>query len=457
MAIIDLASLCSPIHTFRRGLIFGQSQSAVGKEQDVEARGSSVGANYLNNSLLTVHGEFSQCDAANGGGAKGQSVVQVSRVGSELETERSGVAGGMSLSAGPSSCLATGFGQKSDSYSAGGSKVMDSKMGCHLKTNQESAVLVRQVPGTPVHDGGLNLMKITQNIQNYGFRFAYEGQNVYPSMNASSSHCSSIGMNVSGYQKNTVAIFDLDDTLIPTDWIRDTYSRIRQNPTLSYLFSNSSSSVYQYIRMQIDQQVNYQLVPNIIRILAHAKSTFLDVAIVTNARSTGWLKVIESMFPELANALGELGIPIIRTNPTGKEPEIEDGDKYFNYWMLAKKCEFEKIVSRWTSGADHMKVDLMSIGDNDFEECAAAHLAAVDKAVRYSKIIRCTSGLSPKAFIIQLQAIYSAIEIERKRSSPHSWINYSNTVSSIIIENGQMSNIDTNTLNVFEDYSTEDE
>ncbi|KAH8741330.1 membrane associated protein with a signal peptide [Cryptosporidium ryanae] len=272
-----------------------------------------------------------------------------------------------------------------------------------------------------------NLMQITKN---YGYFCENPVLNVNSCLEGSS---------------NTIVIFDLDDTLIPTDWIRDTYSRIRQSSSLNYLFSNSNNNVYQYIRMQIDQQVNHQLIPNVIKMLTISKKQFLDTAIVTNARSIGWIKVIEAMFPELTAALNELNIPVIRTSPQGAEPEIEDGEKYFNYWMIAKKNEFEKIIDKWLSQNKNKnfishnlsRVNLISVGDNDFEECAAVHLAVVDRKVEFSKIIRCTPGLSPKMFLNQLQTISNVIEIEKKRNSSHPWINYTNTVSARIIENGQ--------------------
>ncbi|KAH8582974.1 membrane associated with a signal peptide [Cryptosporidium sp. chipmunk genotype I] len=456
MAIIDLASLCSPIHTFKRGLIFGQNQNLSTKDQGFEAVNPSQNRVHSNsNSSSEFESEITNYGAISVTSLKSKKDYSILGKGIEsnlksnsgsIEVTGSELGVGKVLGTSTSLGLVSGLGQKSESSSNHEPKKTETKIGCHLKSSQETAVLVKQVPSNQTQGGSFNLMKITQNIQNYGYRYTYDNPNMFTNHN---------NLSLNSYQKNTIAIFDLDDTLIPTDWIRDTYTKIRQNPALSYLFSNSSNNVYQYIRMQIDQQVNYQLIPIIIRILSHAKNIFLDVAIVTNARSTGWLKVIDTMFPELSNALYELGIPIIRTNPVGKEPDIEDGEKYFNYWMLAKKFEFEKIVVRWSSNIDNGKLDLISIGDNDFEECAAVHLAVVDKAVRYSKIIRCSSGLSPKAFINQLQAISNAIEIERKRSSSHSWINYSNTVSSIIIESGQPFNSET--MNLFDDYSTEDE
>ncbi|KAF7458878.1 Trimeric LpxA-like [Cryptosporidium felis] len=420
MAIIDLVSLCSPIHTFKRGLIFGQSTDSVTREQIIQSSMSK------GQSETPAPPQFEHTSHVTYGKNFG--------IGSSNSTNKIGL-GTVRGTVGEIGGFRLGIlSQNMDSIPRFDPGINDIQSDLTKSDVRDGAVLLPQ-PQKIQGIGNLNLMKLTQNVQNYGIRYNFEGPN----------YCT--------LQKNTIAIFDLDDTLIPTDWIRETYSKIRQNPTLSYLFSSSNNNVYQYIRVQIDQQVNFQLIPNIIRIISHAKNTFLDVAIVTNARSTGWLKVIESMFPELTNALRELGIPIIRTNPEGNEPEIEEGERYFNYWMMAKKFEFEKIVRKWTKGESNTKIDLISIGDNDFEECAAIHLAIVDRAVRYSKIIRCGSGLSPKAFISQLQAISNAIEIERKRSSPHSWISYTNTVSSIIIDSSQTLSDSTN---LYEE-STEDE
>ncbi|PHJ23781.1 membrane associated protein with a signal egf domain and 7 transmembrane domains at the c-terminus [Cystoisospora suis] len=214
---------------------------------------------------------------------------------------------------------------------------------------------------------------------------------------------------------SSVFIFDLDDTLIPTEWIRSSYAAQKDD-------SRSPDEVYQSILAEINRRTCNELIPHILNSLRKAKSLCSTVAIVTNARSPRWLGVFESMFPEVVQLLRQEGIPIIRSCPQGQEPNIYECSAYFSYWMNAKKRKFEEVIRQHnesTAGAGLKRVDLISIGDNDFEEYAATHLALESPhSVRFAKVVRCRPGLTPEHFLAQLRDIQRAIDCVFMEKSP---------------------------------------
>ncbi|PFH33067.1 hypothetical protein BESB_082660 [Besnoitia besnoiti] len=214
---------------------------------------------------------------------------------------------------------------------------------------------------------------------------------------------------------STVFIFDLDDTLIPTEWIRSSYAAQKED-------GRTTEEVYQAILAEINRRTRSELVPHILKALRKAKSLCNTVAIVTNARSPRWLGVFESMFPEVVQCLHEEDIPIIRSCPQGQEPNIYESTAYFSYWMNAKKSKFEEVIRQHhenVPGAALKRVDLISVGDNDFEEYAATHLALESPhAVRFAKVVRCRPGLAPEHFLAQLRDIQRAIDCVFMEKSP---------------------------------------
>ncbi|EPR57612.1 hypothetical protein TGPRC2_293720 [Toxoplasma gondii TgCatPRC2] len=214
---------------------------------------------------------------------------------------------------------------------------------------------------------------------------------------------------------STVFIFDLDDTLIPTEWIRSSYAAQKED-------GRTAAEVYQAILQEINVRTRNELVPHILKALRKAKSLCNTVAIVTNARSPRWLGVFESMFPEVIQLLNEEDIPIIRSCPQGREPNIYESSAYFSYWMNAKKRKFEEVIRRHREkmpGTGLKRVDLISIGDNDFEEFAATNLAVESpQSVRFAKVVRCRPGLAPEHFLAQLRAIQRAIDCVFMERSP---------------------------------------
>lgn len=216
-------------------------------------------------------------------------------------------------------------------------------------------------------------------------------------------------------RNSLIFIFDLDDTLIPTEWIRSSYSSMKN-------VGRNGMDSYKVILEELNARTKHSLIPTVVKALRKAKSISNTVAIVTNARSARWLSVFESMFPEVVALLQEEGIPLIRSCPEGSEPNISRSTEYFFYWMNAKKVKFQGVVDdhmRKMPFAQNRKVDIVSVGDNDFEEYAAMDLAQKKaEHIRLAKIIRCRTGLGPEQFIAQLQEILSAIDLVCVEESP---------------------------------------
>ncbi|CDJ48511.1 hypothetical protein, conserved [Eimeria brunetti] len=166
---------------------------------------------------------------------------------------------------------------------------------------------------------------------------------------------------------SAILIFDLDDTLIPTEWIRSTFAAQKHKHA-------TTDEVYQAIRTELERLTSNKLTPIILGTLKRAKKWSETVVIVTNARSVRWLSAMKSLFPEVVQLLQDENIPIIRSCPTGEEPSIHEAPAYFSYWMNAKKTKFLEVIRQHFHDnciSPQRTVDLISIGDNDFEEYAA--------------------------------------------------------------------------------------
>ncbi|KAF8822644.1 hypothetical protein IE077_003242, partial [Cardiosporidium cionae] len=227
----------------------------------------------------------------------------------------------------------------------------------------------------------------------------------------------------------TVCFFDLDDTLIPTEWIKRRQIHIKNNP------NESQADPYLLLREEINRLTHHLLVQKICDIIYDAKKLTDTVAIVTNARSNRWLSVFKQMFPEVITLLDNEKIPILKSSPRGTEPGNQQAPEYFMYWMNAKACKhslnrvlltqkskFKRVIEihrKQIGSAKDTNLDIISIGDNDFEECAALDLVNKSPhAVRLAKIVRCKAGLNPTEFLSQLQMIQQAMHTIHKETLP---------------------------------------
>lgn len=123
-----------------------------------------------------------------------------------------------------------------------------------------------------------------------------------------------------------VIIFDLDDTLIPTCWIRD---RLTSKYNLSYEQSLKE------VKKEIQTNKNYNFESSVCSVIRLSMSISSGVFIVTNARSDKWIETVRWLFPQFSKVLDEYNIPIIRTDQH-MEPSPLKMYEYFRYWMNAK-------------------------------------------------------------------------------------------------------------------------
>ncbi|OEH74019.1 hypothetical protein cyc_01746 [Cyclospora cayetanensis] len=213
---------------------------------------------------------------------------------------------------------------------------------------------------------------------------------------------------------SAIFIFDLDDTLIPTEWIRSSFANLKHQHA-------STEEVYKAIKQELDRLTANELIPCILSTLKKAKKWSETVVIVTNARSVRWLSTMKSLFPEVIQLLNDERIPIIRSCPVGEEPSIHETTAYFAYWMNAKKTKFLEVIRQHFQNKctpQAAAVDLVSVGDNDFEEYAALRAAHELPAVRFAKVVRCRSGLEPRPFLHQLKEITRAIDYIFEEAMP---------------------------------------
>ncbi|CAD2102006.1 conserved Plasmodium protein, unknown function [Plasmodium vinckei petteri] len=219
-----------------------------------------------------------------------------------------------------------------------------------------------------------------------------------------------------------VIIFDLDDTLIPTCWIRD---RLTAKYNLSYEQSLKE------IKKEIQTNQNYNFESTVCSVIRLATSISSGVFIVTNARSDKWVETVRWLFPQFSKVLDEYNIPIIRTDQQ-MEPSPLKLYEHFRFWMNAKKKKFYEIImdhrslcNRYVPG----KIDFISLGDTEFEEVATRELQMSNKNIINKAFnIKVQAGLPLGEFIGQLKLIQVGLSIITKESYSYKYLALSGSV-----------------------------
>ncbi|GAW79813.1 hypothetical protein, conserved [Plasmodium gonderi] len=221
---------------------------------------------------------------------------------------------------------------------------------------------------------------------------------------------------------NRVIIFDLDDTLIPTYWIR------------SFLCTKNTLSYKQALRemkkeIHLNKKCNFESV--VCSVIHLAVSLAHTVFIVTNARSDKWVETVRWLFPQFSKLLLHCHIPIIRTDQF-MEPSPFNVQEYFRFWMSAKKKKFDEILKEHFNFYRNYisnKIDFISLGDTDFEEVATyelqlANTGLINKAFN----VKVQGGLSLEDFTGQLKLIQVAMSIISKGSYEYKYLALSGSV-----------------------------
>lgn len=177
----------------------------------------------------------------------------------------------------------------------------------------------------------------------------------------------------------SVAFFDLDDTLIPTDWVRrafvtarnvhvrergsiQTISGLTGFPSNLYCSSGSPSgetvTIYEALTPSIQNRVRHELEKlggedfdeRAASIVEKACMAFGVVVVVTNARSVAWLRIVSDLFPKLKAQLRRFSVPIIRAavstpGTAGLRSDFASVGEYFQYWAELKRFQFNRVAS----------------------------------------------------------------------------------------------------------------
>ncbi|SOV21159.1 conserved Plasmodium protein, unknown function [Plasmodium sp. DRC-Itaito] len=220
-----------------------------------------------------------------------------------------------------------------------------------------------------------------------------------------------------------VLIFDLDDTLIPTCWIR------------SYLYSkhriNYQKKTLSELKRDIRLNKNCNIEFTLCSLIHLAISLCHTVCIVTNARSDKWINTVKWLFPSFSKFLDKLQIPIIRTDQRNDPSSIKVFE-YFRFWMDAKKKKFDQIMKQHCSIYNEYitnNINFISVGDTRFEEVATYELHLNNKnLIKKAFNIRVQSGLCLESFVAQLKLIQVALSIITKGSYDFRYLALSSSV-----------------------------
>ncbi|CAD2089378.1 conserved Plasmodium protein, unknown function [Plasmodium vinckei lentum] len=282
------------------------------------------------------------------------------------------------------------------------------------------------------YEGASNYNRYNNNISNNYLKGQDESlyksclSNKMISLQYNKSNNKNINKNVTHeiYRDNCkrVIIFDLDDTLIPTCWIRD---RLTAKYNLSYEQSLKE------IKKEIQTNQNYNFESTVCSVIRLATSISSGVFIVTNARSDKWVETVRWLFPQFSKVLDEYNIPIIRTDQQ-MEPSPLKLYEHFRFWMNAKKKKFYEIImnhrnlcNRYVPG----RIDFISLGDTEFEEVATRELQMSNKNIINKAFnIKVQAGLPLGEFIGQLKLIQVGLSIITKESYSYKYLALSGSV-----------------------------
>lgn len=173
----------------------------------------------------------------------------------------------------------------------------------------------------------------------------------------------------------SVAFFDLDDTLIPTDWVRRAFVAARNvqtrqgraNMDFEYpafpcpsvdsspvpaetvtIFEALSPHIQAAVRRHLEALGGDDFDERAADLIGKACRAFGVVVVVTNARSVAWLKIVSDLFPKLKAKLRELNVPIIRAVVPGAaahQTDFASIGEYFQYWTDLKRLQFSRVAA----------------------------------------------------------------------------------------------------------------
>lgn len=183
-----------------------------------------------------------------------------------------------------------------------------------------------------------------------------------------------------------VALFDLDDTLIPTEWVRRAFLTLRPSDAEAQKFHEACVKSQQKVFDSWDgcrispksfkEDLNLNFIEKSIRtrlrnlakvdfdqqaasLIEKSCKAFGVVVVVTNARSSVWLHVVSTLFPKLKAQLRRFSIPVIQAAAVANRVTFVNNNDYFQYWANLKRVQFQRVVSATASHLEKIRASLL--------------------------------------------------------------------------------------------------
>ncbi|CAD7971241.1 unnamed protein product [Amoebophrya sp. A25] len=177
----------------------------------------------------------------------------------------------------------------------------------------------------------------------------------------------------------TIVVFDWDDTLYPTTWVRNDFQLSYKYP-LDWQLSEPMLSTVKAKLAQFEAESEL--------LLRHA-ATHAEVLIVTLAKRP-WIDMsVEHLTPKLGQVVRELKIPMLYAQEFSHLAEGETREQQYAYMKgLAIASGVDRFYSQY---AGQTWKNVISVGDSDFERMGT------QAAIRdyYLRFLQKNAGLSP--------------------------------------------------------------
>ncbi|KAH8739437.1 hypothetical protein FG386_000409 [Cryptosporidium ryanae] len=200
-----------------------------------------------------------------------------------------------------------------------------------------------------------------------------------------------------------IVMLDLDNTLIPTNWIMQRWRSIlsemgTESEAIDYCENeNSLFKLTEQIRSDLVKAGLFDLLDNLFSELREIGKA-VKIVIVTNAGiRTVELFYLKNCLPKLEELMKKYDISIRSTEEyikrNGPPPSPFKEEEYREFYTNAKLCEFQKVLLDFWSENENRSdkyplVDIISAGDQSCEMTAACRISKFyENRVRRTKLI----------------------------------------------------------------------
>ncbi|KAF7457770.1 HAD-like domain containing protein [Cryptosporidium felis] len=223
-----------------------------------------------------------------------------------------------------------------------------------------------------------------------------------------------------------IIMLDLDNTLIPTNWIMQTWRNIQcemGNEGDSIDYNEDENSLYELTEQIRSELVNVGLFDLLEKFFSDlwGVGRAMKIVIVTNAGlRTVELFYLKYCLPKLGDLLSKYNIEIKSTEEyirkKGPPPSPFREEEYREFYTNAKLSEFQRVLlDCWENSKDHPEAvsmfDIISAGDQACEMTAACRISKFyENKIRRTKLIYINDPENlrfwkqrPEGFIVQLE------------------------------------------------------